>query len=69
MQPSTASQSNIALQVVLIYRYSYRRTSENGTPEQMVNDQIHRPMICSIHACVREIIGQGRLLHEKPVED
>ena len=38
----------------------------NGTPEQCVNDQVHKLILADLQEYVREIIGRGKLLHKRP---
>ena len=38
----------------------------NGTPEQCVNDQVHKLIVCDLQEAVRDVIGRGKLLHKRP---
>ena len=40
--------------------------ARNGSPELCVNDQIHKLFLACLHTAVDELVGRGKLLHERP---
>ena len=41
--------------------------SPNGTPELCVNDQVHKLFQASLHRAINEVVGRGKLLHNRPM--